>query len=175
MCVCVGACVCGCVCVSTDGRLELHQFDPGENLRVCVCACVCVRVCVCVGGCVRVCVCQPMAGLNSTSLIPAAEGGRHTTTDGTAHPRARFTPTARPSVRPSARTAAVVVCPRRPRRAPIENAALRSEQQQTARRTRARGSPPRPVRPSVRPLALRRSWCVHAARAERRSERRFAK
>ena len=25
----------------------------------------------------------------------AAEGGRHTTTDGTAHPRARFTPTAR--------------------------------------------------------------------------------
>ena len=69
---------------------------------VCVRGCVrvCVRVCVCAR--VRACVCQPTHRAGPTHL-EKAEGGRHTTTDGTAHPRARFNP--RPASTPPTPTA----------------------------------------------------------------------
>jgi len=100
-----------------------------------------VRVCVCV--------CQPMAGLNSTSLIPA-----------------------RTCVCVCVRVCVCVcvcvwvgvcgcVCVNR-RRTPHNN----RRHGAPARAVHPHGSS---VRPSVRPLALRRSWCVHAARVERRS------
>jgi len=162
-----------CVCQPMAGLNSTSLIPARTCACVCVCVCVCAWVCACVRACVcarvRACVCQPTHRAGPTHL-EKAEGGRHTTTDGTAHPRARFTP--RPASTPPTPTA-LAPTDLHTALAQLTWKKLKADatQQHTARRTRARGStqgphqhPPTPT--ALAPTALHRAGPTHLEKAE---------
>ena len=145
-----------CVCQPMAGLNSTSLIPARTCACVCVCVCVCAWVCACVRACVcarvRACVCQPTHRAGPTHL-EKAEGGRHTTTDGTAHPRARFTP--RPASTPPTPTA-LAPTDLHTALAQLTWKKLKADatQQHTARRTRARGSTQGPHQHPPTPTAL---------------------